>query len=89
MQNDEDNSEEEHESSMAHISEHDSKEEGERHDGEDRGVHFLIHGHSISVNDLLEGEGEFVGLDIGWWHDGVIGEPLEIGCGVVLEDFFD
>ena len=51
---------------MADISEHDTKKEGEGHDGEDCRVHLLEHGDAIGVHNFLKGTREIVTLDIGW-----------------------
>ena len=56
----------EEESSMQDIAEHHSEKEGERDDGEVGWVHFLICRNSVGVNDLLEGEREFIWVNQGW-----------------------
>lgn len=50
---------------MHDITEHDTKEEGESHTSEDSRVDFLESWDTISVDDLLEGPGEFIGLEEG------------------------
>ena len=74
---------------MTHISEHDSEQEWEGDLREYGWVDFLIHGHSIGVDDLLKGECEVVNLDVGGWLDGVAGELLEVGGGMVDQDLSD
>ena len=56
----------EHQNTMTHISKHHSKQERERHDGEDCWVDFTISGNSISVNNLLEGVCQLVCLKVSW-----------------------
>lgn len=51
---------------MAHVSEHHPEQEGENGNGVQGRVDFLVSGNTVSVDDLLEGSCESVGLDVGW-----------------------
>eukprot|EP00983_Pelagomonas_calceolata_P123559 1161021-Pelagomonas_calceolata.AAC.7 len=57
--------EQEHQDAMSKVSEHDSKQEGEGHDGEHSRVDFTIARHAIRIHDGLEAAGELVGLEVG------------------------
>ena len=50
---------------MAQISKHYPKEEGEGDAGKDGWVYLLVVGHSVGVDNLLEGIGEVVDLEVG------------------------
>lgn len=75
--------EDEHDQTVADISEHDTKEEGESDGGEDRRVDLLVTGSAVGVGDFLCDQGVAVGVEGGWrlcalellhlWggHDGV------------------
>jgi hypothetical protein len=79
----------EQEASVAHISEHYSEQERERNASENCGVEFLVHGNSVSVDDLLVDPGVVVGLDEGGRSDVMVVEWLELGGRVVLEHVSD
>jgi hypothetical protein len=74
---------------VTHITEHDSKEEGEGDLGEDGGVDFLVHGDTIGVHNLLERPCEVVDFDVSGRLNCVVSELLEVSGGVVLQDFLD
>lgn len=52
---------------MAHISVHDTEEEGERDDGVDGRINLLVRGNSIVVNHHLEVLCELVCLEMRRW----------------------
>ena len=54
---------------MTNISEHDSKEEGERDAGEECRIHLLVLGHIKQVNDHLERPSELIGYYVRRWAD--------------------
>lgn len=49
---------------MNDITEHDTKEEGECHNGKDSRVDFFVIWDSIGINDLLESPCHFIGLKV-------------------------
>ena len=55
-----------HDESVSEIAEHDGEEEWEGDDGREARIDFLVFGSSISVDDGLEAEREFVRLVVGW-----------------------
>ena len=66
--------------SMTHITEHHSKEEWEGRHCQQSWVSFKVVGSTISVNNLLESEGEFVEWNVGWWNNLVIVEEDNFNC---------
>ena len=54
---------------MGDIPEHDPEEEGEGDDCEEGRVELLVVGRAVSVDDLLEPRGEFVGVEGGGGHE--------------------
>ena len=71
---------------MAHISEHDSKEEWESYLGENGWVDFFVHWNTISINDFLEWPCELIDFDIGRGFNCVISELLKVCGRVECED---
>ena len=61
---DEEDGNQEQKEAVAEVTEHDTKLEGEGHDGEDGGVDLTIAGNTVGVHNLLEGFGELVGLEV-------------------------
>ena len=74
---------------MTHISEHNTKEEGEGYASENGWVNLLVHGHTISVDDFLKSPCKFVSLEVGGGLDVVAIESFELSRGVALEHFSD
>jgi len=59
---------EEQTETMSNITIHDTEEEGEGHDSEERRVGLAIAGNTVGVHKFLEGCGELVGFDVGRGH---------------------
>lgn len=82
----------EHERSMAVVTEHHSKEEWEGDDSEGCRVSFHVTRDTVHVDDELEGEGDIVGLEVGRRVQGaqlvvaIIAIGLEF-CGLVIIEF--
>jgi len=74
-----DHTDEEDQGSVTVITEHDSEQEGEGHNGEDGGVSFLVGGDTVGVGDLLEHPCHVVELEVGGGSDRVgllgVGSP--------------
>ncbi len=51
---------------MSNIAEHHTEQEWENRDGIKGWVDLLVARDTVGVDDLLEGGGEGVGLDVGW-----------------------
>lgn len=57
---------------MHDISEHDSEEERECHDGEYGWIDFLEDWDTVGVDYFLEGHEEFIGLEVGGFGETLI-----------------
>lgn len=51
---------------MTKVTKHNTELEGEGDNGESSGVDLTVAGNTIGVDNLLEGLGELVGLEVGW-----------------------
>ena len=49
---------------MEDVPKHDPEFEGEGHNGEHCGIDLLVGGHSVGVDDLLEGEVELIAVEV-------------------------
>lgn len=87
MNNAEESSDEEQKEAMAYVTEHHTEQEGESHDRKDCGVDFLVHRYAICVDDLLEGVGEFISLNVSGRLYGMVLKPFN-GCSRVCPKFF-
>ena len=65
VEEDEVEAQDEDDSSVGHIAEHDSEEEGEGDSCEDGGVDLLVAGHSVGIGDFLGHDGVAVGVEGG------------------------
>lgn len=62
----EEGSKDEQKSTVTHVSEHHSEQEGEGNAREDRWVDLLVGWYTIRVSDQLEHRGELVGFEASW-----------------------
>lgn len=74
---------------MTHITEHDTKQEGERNNGEHGRVHLFVHWNTISVDNLLESKGKFIAFNVGRRFNSMVTESLEVSRRIVLKYFSD
>lgn len=74
---------------MTHISEHDTKQEGERNNGKYSRVYLFVHWNTIGVDNLLESKSKFIAFNIGRRLNSMVAESLEVSGRIVLKDFSD